>query len=73
MTIVDYVTLIYKARCPECHKDNFVNNGGVSDQTVPDKNGVRCHSCGCEFILGSGVELFEDEIWFTDGLRKEDL
>jgi transposase-like protein len=51
--------------CPNCHKENLVDNGDMSDQTVGDVEDFKCWNCGKSFKIEGdgevGAEMVDDE------------
>ena len=62
----------YCMDCPRCGVKNWVNNGNTEDLTVPDVEGIRCHSCHHEWLLGedfAGLTTLENA-YIEDGIER---
>lgn len=68
------MTQILSIDCPNCHRENLIDNGDVSDQTVSDVEDFKCWSCGKSFAITDegdvGAELPDGELSFTDGEQR---
>lgn len=40
-----YIETWYRVECPSCGKNNWLNNGDVTDQTAMDVTSFACWNC----------------------------
>jgi len=64
------ITTWWKVSCLTCDTANWLNQGDVTDMTVPDVEGFRCWSCeALNNILEDRVDEVEsDDVYYVDGL-----
>ena len=59
--------------CPVCGKINWACFGSSSDDTSPDVEAIKCHSCGMVFRLCEDLDIYDpdpDNWYVEDGLER---
>ncbi len=59
---------IIKDYCPKCGRMNLLNMGDMEDLTAFEPDGIECHACGHEWLLGGNDNHPDmDEYCFEKG------